>query len=177
MRQFLQVCNSASIVGLQTIWVLSDMGGSNEKFYSYLRDGASIHPAVTWPIEQVVVCNPIDPGVKLHIWSCSTHGLKNVRSQAEMSRREGSGSHQFHSLTGIPFGWWSNALALERDMDREVNGGGNFRTTLSNHLVHLDSYSKMNASLAKKPFTAKTLSAIMGHSSSVGNCKKKDWRT
>jgi hypothetical protein len=24
----------------------------------------------------VVVCNPIDPGVQLHIWSCSTHGLK-----------------------------------------------------------------------------------------------------
>jgi hypothetical protein len=91
-----------------------------------------------------------------------------------MSRRDRTGSRQFHSRTGIPFGWWSNALALQRDMDREVNGGGNFRTTLSNQSVNLELFSKMNASLAKQPFTAKTLSAILGHCSSVlGACKKK----
>ena len=137
MRQFLlQVSTSAAIVGLVTVGLVSDMGGSNERFYHYLRDGESIHPAVLWPIAQVVVASPISPHVRLHMWGCSTHGLKNIRSQAEMSRRDGSGSRQFHSLHGIPFGWWTNASAYERDLERELEGGGIFQTTLSGQAIY-----------------------------------------
>ena len=86
-----------------------------------------------------------------------------MRSQLEMSRRDGSGSRQFHTNHGIPFGWWLIWSALDRDVDRELKSGGNFRTTLSKQSVHLDSFSKMNASLAKQPFTEKTLGEQLSH--------------
>ena len=163
MRQYLQVTTSAAMMNLQTVGLLSDMGGANDRFYSYLRDGRTIQNNDLWPIDLVVVKNPVNPGMKLHTWSCSTHGLKNMRSQVEMSRGDGSGSRSFHSVTGVPFGWWTNRSALARDVEREQEEGGVFRSSLSNQSVDLDSFTKMNASLAKKPFTEQTLSSIMHH--------------
>ena len=61
MRQFLQVSTSAALVGLKTVGLVSDMGGSNDRFYSYLRDGKTIDVTNEWPIDQVVVQNPINP--------------------------------------------------------------------------------------------------------------------
>ena len=167
MRQFLQVTTSASLAGLETIGLVSDMGGSNDRFYKYLRDGKIIQPANLWPTDHVVVKNPVNPNVNISTWGCSTHGLKNVRSQLEMSRRDGSGSRQFHTAHGVPFGWWLLTSALDRDVDREVKSGGNFRTTLSKQAVDLDSFSKMNASLAKQPFTEKTLAEQISHCASM----------
>ncbi len=149
-------------MGLQTVGLVSDMGGSNDRFYSYLRDGSNIDVGDLWPKDQVVVANPIDAEQKLHMWSCSTHGLKNIRSQVEMSRRDGSGSRQFITTAGIPFGWWTNQFALDRDNER-LSQGAEFQSTLSMQAVNLDSFSKMNASLAKQPFTSKTLGTIIKH--------------
>ena len=42
MRQFLQVSTSAALANLKTVGVVSDMGGCNERFYHYLRDGNTI---------------------------------------------------------------------------------------------------------------------------------------
>ena len=39
---------------------MSDMGGSNDRFYNYLRDGHSIISTKLWPKDQVVVQNPVD---------------------------------------------------------------------------------------------------------------------
>jgi hypothetical protein len=163
MRQYLQVTTSAALMNLQTVGLLSDMGGANDRFYSYLRDGRTIDNSNLWPTDHIVVKNPVTPEMKLHTWSCSTHGLKNMRSQVEMSRGDGSGSRLFQSVTGVPFGWWTNRSALARDVEREHEGGV-FRTSLSNQSVDLDSFTKMNASLAKKPFTEQTLSSIIDNS-------------
>jgi hypothetical protein len=45
--------------------------------------------------------------------------------------------------------------------------GGVFRTTLNEQAVNLDNFSSMNASLAKAPFTEKTISEIMSHCAKV----------
>ena len=51
--------------------------------------------------------------------------------------------------------------------------GGNFRTTLSDQAVFLDGFTKMNASLAKQPFTEKTLSSMMAHLAEVAGVDLK----
>ena len=145
MRQFLQVSTSAALANLTTVGLVSDMGGSNDRFYHYLRDGESIPASLLWPTDHVTCLNPVNPDVNLHTWSCSTHGLKNVRSQMEMSRRDGSGSRQFLTAEGDNFGWWVVRDAYNRDKERELKKGGNFRTSLSAQSVELDSFSKMNA--------------------------------
>jgi len=171
MRQFLQVTTSAAIANLKTVGLVSDMGGSNDRFYHYLRDGESIPASLLWPKDQVTCINPIEPNLNLHTWSCSTHGLKNVRSQMEMSRRNGSGSRQFLTAEGDNFGWGVVRDAYNRDKEREKKGVA-FLTTLSAQAVELDSFSKMNASLAKQPFSDKTLSAILEYCRDIIGCKR-----
>ena len=172
MRQFLQVTTSAAIANLTTIGLVSDMGGANDRFYHHLRNGESIPATLLWPTNHVSCISPVDPSVKLHTWCCSTHGLKNVRSQIQMSRQDGSGSRQFITANGDDFGWWTVWDAFCRDKERELKKGGNFRTTLTAQAVDLDSYSKMNASLAKQPFTDKTLASIMSNCAEVVGDKK-----
>ena len=52
MRQYLQVSTSAALVNLETIGLVSDMGGSNDRFYTYLRDGNVINA----PVRNSEVC-------------------------------------------------------------------------------------------------------------------------
>ena len=92
MRQFLQVSTCAAIANLETVGLVSDMGGANERFYNYLMDGRTIRPDNLWPSELDILKSPINPHVTLHTWSCSTHGAKSIRSQLEKSRSDGSGT-------------------------------------------------------------------------------------
>jgi hypothetical protein len=159
MRQFLQVSPSAALAKLETVGLVSDMGGPNERFYRNLMDGSNIKPNDLWPTDRVVTKSPVHPEVKIHTWSCSTHGAKNIRSQLEKSRKNGYGTGFFHTGDGVPFGWWLTVDALERDRSQH----GNMRTTLTPGSVDLDSFSKINASLAKQPFSAKTLAEMLDH--------------
>jgi hypothetical protein len=94
------------------------------------------------------------------MWSCSTHGEKNIRSQLYKSQSDGSGTRQFINSDGDPLGWWVFENLLEDEIERDAKGG-RFLSDLTTQSVHLDSYSTMNASLAKAPFTEKTIVAMM----------------
>jgi len=159
MRQFLQVSTSAALVKLETVGLVSDMGGPNERFYRNLMDGRTIPPDNLWPTDCVETRSPVHPDVKLHTWSCSTHGAKNIRSQLEKSQQNGYGTRFFHTGDGVQFGWWLTVQALERDKSHH----GNMRSSLTPGSVDLDSFSKMNVSLAKQPFSEKTLSEMIDH--------------
>jgi hypothetical protein len=120
MRQYILVCTSLALAGLKTIGTVCDMAGGNERFFALMNDGRQIDVNhETWPVHYVKFRNPVEPDSDIHAWSCSTHGLKNLRSQVAKSRRDGSGSRQFIDGDGVEFGWWANWEALQRDKDRE----------------------------------------------------------
>ena len=163
MRQYLQISTSATIVGLdEMIGLVSDMGGGNDRLYTLLRnDGKKMNDDEIWPADFVTSMSPANPSVEVHIWSCSTHGEKNIGLQLHKSRSDGSGTKQFVSSKGINFGWWNIEACLEDETER-YKKGGTFRSDLTTiQAVKLDSYSTMNACSAKAPFTEKTIAAMM----------------
>jgi hypothetical protein len=160
MRQYLQVSTYAAIAGLETVGLVSDMGGGNDRFFTLLNDGQSISSNNVWPEKHVVSQSPVNPSINVHMWSCSTHGAKNIRGQLHKSRSDGTGTRKLLSKQGVPLGWWVFERLLVEEMERYEQGGA-FWSDLTQQAVELDGYSAMDASLAKAPFTAKTIGAMM----------------
>ena len=135
--------------------VVLDAGGGNSKFASRLRGNKRFSGTATWLEEDLCFTqNIFDPHRRIYIWFCLTHLLKAMRNQLLASQQ--CGSKLFLDEVGIPFGWpyiiKLNALLKERNT-REL--AENVR--LNDKSANPDGYRKMDVSLAKIVFEAKTL--------------------
>jgi len=103
--------------------------------------------------DNVLISNPANISNKIAVWFCATHQLKNMRNA--LLRSDGT-NNCYVSKDGAPITWSVIEEAYKLDHLRQVPN-----TDLTRAAVFPDSWSKMNVTAAKAPFTFKTITEMM----------------
>ena len=154
----MQVVLSYEFIGVKIFGIVSDAGGGNTKMFKLLQGYNDIKGP--WPAAECLsFTNPVDIRRSIYIWSCGTHNFKALRNNIHRSQLSKAKSFVNN---GIPFGWNEIVCTYERDESR-IQKGEPQRTDLNKHCVYLDNFTVMNASDAKKCFSEKTISEMIGY--------------
>jgi len=103
--------------------------------------------------EHVLITNPANVNKSVAVWFCATHQMKKMRNA--LLRSDGS-DKQLLMKSGAIISWQVIIEAYKRDHQKHVP-----KTDLTRVAAYPDSWSKMNVSAAKAPFTFKTITEMM----------------
>jgi len=152
MWQFQHVVTCYEAVGIQILGFQCDAGGQNARLLKYLRRQNELGTMGWLNDDHVLINNPANPMKKIAVWFCATHQLKNMRNA--LLRCDINNQH--FSKNGVAMSWSVIVDALKRDRNR-----GAPITDMTRAAASPDSWSKMNVSAAKAPFTYKTIIKMM----------------
>jgi len=153
MWQFTHVVSCYEAVGIRILGFECDAGGQNARLLKYLRKDKDLGTRSWLLPEHILVSNPSNIHNKIAIWFCATHQLKNLRNA--LLRTEGCNNY-YVSRDGAPITWSVIEEAYKHDHLRQVPS-----TDLTRAAVFPDSWSKMNVTAAKAPFTFRTINEMM----------------
>ena len=165
-QQFMDVLTVYENVGVEIYGLVCDGGGSNESFLHSIVENFNLD--VELPDEDSLsFVNPLDKKRRIYIWSCGTHSQKALRNNLYRSRNGGTKKLCISSVT---FGWKQVQTIYERDEQRALRNEYT-RTDVVQQTINLDSFTMMNATYAKQPFTSKTICEVFKHISTMLNVK------
>ena len=165
-QQFTDVLLFYETVGVQISGLVCDGGSSNESFLHNIVDKFNFD-AVIPDKESLSFIHSLDKTRRIYLWSCGTHSQKALRNNLYRSRKNGTRNLKYSNCY---FGWNELQTIYERDEARS-NRQEYRRTDVVQQTVNLDSFTMMNATYAKQPFTSKTLSEVFNHLSVQLNVK------
>ena len=165
-EQFIDVLLYYESLGIEIHGVVCDGGGSN---MSFLHKIVEVFDFDREKIDEksVSMIHPFDTNRRIYFWSCGTHSLKAVRNNLFRSKLNGTKNLE---LNNSHFGWSDVETIYSRDEDR-FKAGNYKRTDIVNQTVYLDSFTMMNATYAKQPFSSKTISEVLSYFSVRCNVK------
>ncbi len=153
MWQFKHVVSCYEAVGIRILGFECDAGGQNARLLKYLRKDNELGNKGWLTRENILITNPANINNSIAVWFCATHQLKNMRNA--LLRSDGSGK-QMLMKKGATISWQVILEAYKRDHQK-----GAPITDLTRVAAFPDSWSKMNVSAAKSPFTFKTITEMM----------------
>ena len=147
------------MVGFCVLGFVCDAGGPNTRLMKLLRDGREIPEGGWLPLDAVVAVNPYDNSRHICLFHCSTHELKSLRNALYTSWTK-VGKKQFLDENDIQIGKGLVEKMYDKDKQREIDGQAPL-SEIRESTVILNKWSVMNAAEAKRPFSWKTLVAIL----------------
>ena len=165
-EQFTDVLLYYESLGIEIHGVVCDGGGSNMSFLHKIVEFLDFDSEVI-DEKTVSMIHPFDTNRRIYFWSCGTHSQKAIRNNLFRSKINGTKNLK---LNNSHFGWSDVETIYSRDEDRFKKGNYK-RTDIVNQTVYLDSFTMMNATYAKQPFSSKTISEVLSYFSVKCNVK------
>ena len=153
-------------LGVEICGLVCDDGGSNESFLHSIVGKFILDEKVATQ-ESVRFTHPLDKCRRIFIWSCGTHSQKALRNSMYRRRHNGTRNLTYCSNN---FGW--NELQTIYGRKEERSKRQQYRETdVVQQTINLDSFTMMNTTYAKQPFTSNTLPEVFSHLSTMLDMK------
>ena len=157
-EQFIDAIIYYESIGIQIHGLVCDGGGSNESFLHKIVEKLCFEGKII-DMKSVSMIHPFDSTRRIFFWSCGTHSQKATRNNLFRSKLKGSKNLR---LNKYHFGWNEVESIYKRDDERFKNNNYK-KTDIVKQTIYLDSFTMMNATYAKQPFTSKTISEVLSY--------------
>jgi len=152
MGQFSHIVTCYNAVRIQILGFECNAGGQNARLLKYLRREKDLGTMGWLKDKHVLINHPANPMKKIAVWFFSTHQLKNMRNALLRC----VDNNQHFSKDGVAMSWSVIVDTFKRDRNWAAP-----ITDMTRAAASPDSWSKMNVSAAKAPFTYKTIIEMM----------------
>jgi hypothetical protein len=159
LEQFNQVVMRCETIGFRVLGFVCDAGGPNTRLMTLLRRKTELPEGGWLPLNVVTTVNPFETSRKICLFHCSTHDLKAMRNALYTSWQT-NGKKQFCDENDIKIGKGIIEECFQKDRQREI---GNLAplSEIRETTVYLNKWSVMDAMEAKRPFSWKSLCAML----------------